>query len=147
MSLTPSTIHPGKRTVRRVKRVGRGNSSGRGTYSSRGLKGQRARSGGKRGLQLKGFKMRLQKVHKLRGFTSRRIKPVTITLAQLEKICNNGEKVTINFLRAKRLIGKTDILVKVVASGTLTKSVHLADCLASKSAIAVIEKAGGTLTF
>lgn len=146
MSLTPSTIHPGKRRGRRVKRVGRGNSSGRGTYSSRGLKGQRARSGGKSGLQLKGFKMRLQKVHKLRGFTSRRIKPVTITLAQLEKVCENGEKVTINFLRQKRLMRKTDTLVKIVGTGTLTKSVHLTDCFASKSAVAAIEKAGGSLT-
>ena len=147
MPMTPSTIHPGKRIGRRVKRVGRGNSSGRGTYSSRGMKGQRARSGGKRGLQLKGFKMRLQKVHKLRGFKSKRERPVTITLAQLEKVCDNGEKVTIKMLRAKRLMRKTDTLVKIVGSGAITKSVHLADCLATKSAIVAIEKAGGTLTF
>lgn len=91
--------------------------------------------------------MRLQKVHKLRGFKSKRVRPITITLAQLEKVCDNGEKVTINFLRGKRLIGKTDMLVKIVGSGALTKSVHLTDCFASKSALTAIEKVGGTLTF
>ena len=39
-----------KTQKRAKKRVGRGNSSGKGTYSGKGLKGQKARSGGRRGI-------------------------------------------------------------------------------------------------
>ena len=61
------TLHnlKSKKGVRKKKRrLGRGNSSGRGTYCGRGQKGQRSRSGGKKGLKLKGFKQSLQKILK-----------------------------------------------------------------------------------
>ncbi len=49
------------------KRVGRGNASGKGSYSGRGLKGQRSRSGGKKGLKLRGLRRLSKRLPKLRG--------------------------------------------------------------------------------
>jgi len=146
MVLKAETIKSGKRIKANTKRVGRGNGSGKGTYASRGLKGQRARSGGKSGLQQRGFKQSLQKVPKLRGFKSKQTKPEIITLAMLEKIAGD-EVITPFVLSKKRMISNPGVGVKVLASGILTKKVILKDCLATKKAVEMIEKAGGKLTF
>lgn len=147
MPLSPHTIKPGKRTKKNVKRLGRGNASGKGTYASRGLKGQRARSGGKGGLQLRGFRQSLQKVPKLRGFKSKKVKPETITLAALERVCEAGQSIDPYKLAELGLVDDPKKGVKIVASGTLTKKLSVTGCVASKGALEQIEKAGGTLTF
>ena len=147
MALGAHTISSKKRTQKNSKRVGRGNSSGKGTYSARGLKGQRSRSGGKGGLQLRGFKQSLQKVPKLRGFKSPHIKPESIALSTLEKVCEVGEVVTPFTLADKGIIDYPKKGVKILGSGELTKKLNLEGCLATKKAVEAIEKAGGTLKF
>lgn len=52
---------------KRVRRVGRGNASGNGTTAGRGTKGQRARTGGKKGLKYKGLRSTLLKLPKFKG--------------------------------------------------------------------------------
>ena len=47
-------------SIKKRKRVGRGNSSGHGTTSGRGTKGQLSRSGGKSRLGFEGGQMPLQ---------------------------------------------------------------------------------------
>ncbi len=66
MIITLSSLKPQKNRKKK-KRVGRGNSSGHGTYSGRGIKGQRSRSGGKKGLKLKGLKVFISQVKKAKG--------------------------------------------------------------------------------
>jgi len=66
--LTLNKLRTNKR--KRTKRLGRGNSSGRGTYCGKGNKGQKARSGGRKGLKLFGLRQTFSKIHKAQGFTS-----------------------------------------------------------------------------
>ncbi|HAZ28425.1 MAG TPA: 50S ribosomal protein L15 [Candidatus Magasanikbacteria bacterium] len=147
MTLQAHTIHPAQGSKRKTKRVGRGNSSGKGTYSARGLKGQRARSGGKAGGQRRGFKKALQKVPKSRGFHSAFVPKQTISLSVLEKKTVLNDVVSPQTLKEKRLIARADRGVKIVATGTLTHAVTVRDCLLSKKAITLIEKAGGKVVF
>ena len=70
MSLALHTIKPFSGSKKKVKRVGRGLGS-RGTYSGRGQKGQKARSGGKKGLKLMGIRRLLLSTPKIRpGFVA-----------------------------------------------------------------------------
>lgn len=147
MSLSPSTIKPAKGSNRKSKRVGRGNASGKGTTAARGTKGQKARSGGKSRRQIRAFKASLQKVPKLRGFkTLQKIKE-TVTLAMLEKVAENGKKITPIFLHKAGVVVNPSNGVKIVASGELKKKVEISNCLASKKAVEMIEKAGGSIKF
>lgn len=147
MTLTTQTIGPGAGARRKSKRVGRGNASQKGTYSSRGLKGQRSRSGGKSGLARLGFKSRLQKVPKLRGFKSDKIKPETVTLSRLSQVCTDGGTITPALLKKLGAVHRPERGVKIVATGAIDKALNISGCLASKKAAEHIEKAGGTITF
>ncbi len=147
MSVTAQTIKAKKRVKPNVKRVGRGNASGKGTYAARGLKGQRSRSGGKGGLKLKGFKAGLQKVPKLRGFKSIAKKPEAVNLSDLERVFKVGEMVTPFVLREKGLIRTPKNGAKIIATGELKKKLQFEGCTATKKAVEIIEKAGGSLKF
>lgn len=145
MSITPTTINAGKRTKKNTKRVGRGNASGKGTYSARGLKGQRSRSGGKGGLRQRAFKAQLQKVPKLRGFKSPHVKPETVTLKTLERVATDGMEINPFVLKELGIISSPKHGAKIVATGELKKKLTFTGCIATKQALAAIEKAGGKL--
>ena len=146
MSLSPSTLSS-KRVKKNTKRVGRGNASGKGNYSARGMKGQRSRSGGKGGLMKRAFKAQLQKVPKLRGFTSPNPKAETVTLAVLEKVAVEGTEITPYFLKQQKVISSVKNGAKIVATGELKKKLTIKNCLATKKAVEAIEKAGGKIIF
>ena len=131
MSLAAHTITKNKGSRKTAKRVGRGNGSGKGTYSTRGLKGQRSRSGGKGGLKRLGFKQALQKIPKLRGFTSLQPKSELVTLQTLE--------------RRKGVVDKPNFGVKIVFKGELNKKIIVKNCKVSKTAAEAITKAGGEI--
>ncbi len=141
--LTPSTISSRGRK-RNTKRVGRGNSSGKGSYSTRGIKGQKARAGAG-GIMRRAFKAQLQKVPKSRGFRSSALKPETVSLSQLNTLASTVSEITPYVLKAHGLINNVRAGVKIVATGELTAKVVLHDCLATKTALQAIEKAGGKL--
>ncbi|PIR03568.1 MAG: 50S ribosomal protein L15 [Candidatus Magasanikbacteria bacterium CG11_big_fil_rev_8_21_14_0_20_39_34] len=147
MTLSAHTIKPNKGSQRRSKRVGRGNGSGKGTTAARGMKGQRARSGGKSGNAARSFKQSLQKIPKLHGFNSLVPKKTTVSLSTLERVCENGSKVTPYFLEKVGVIAHASTGVKIVANGELKKKLDIVGCFASKAAIEAIEKAGGKMTF
>jgi|SRR3989338_4664468 len=144
MTLSVSTIKSAPGARRQSKRVGRGNASQKGSKSGRGTKGQRARSGGKRGTARLGFKPSLQKIPKQRGFTSLYPKSETVTLATLERVALSGDVVTPHYLKVKKTITHPERGVKIVGNTEFTKKIVMRGCLASKSALAAIEKAGGS---
>jgi large subunit ribosomal protein L15 len=147
MALTPGTIKASGGSKRSAKRLGRGNGSGKGTYSGRGLKGQRSRSGGKSGTKRRGFKQSLQKIPKLRGFNSPHTPKHTVTLYTLNRVFQADEVVTPRILMNKGVVSDIKSGVKIVARGKIEKKILIKDCLASKKAIELIEKAGGKLEF
>ncbi len=136
---------PSRKT--RKKRVGRGNASGKGTYAGRGLKGQRARSGGKSGTKLRGFKQSLQKIPKVKGFKSLKPKRETVSLEKLNKYFTDGGLVTPAILKKKGLISRPRNGVKIVGSGKLDKKLTIKGCIASKKAVELIEKKGGKIIY
>jgi large subunit ribosomal protein L15 len=142
MSLTLHTIKPFPKSKKRVKRVGRG-LGGTGTYSGRGQKGQRARSGGKKGLKLKGLKKMLLGIPKARGFRSPYAKMAVVNVGDLDKKFKDGDKINPKALLEKRLIDKMRVGVKILGEGELTKKLTIEGCAVSKSARGKIEKAGG----
>jgi large subunit ribosomal protein L15 len=154
-SLSLSTLAPAQKRQDR-KRVGRGLGSGKGRYSGRGLKGQKARSGshkmraGFEGGQMPAY-MRLPKE---RGHTSKDAMPVGpfrtstqgVNLRDLETRFEAGDDVTIESLKAKRLIRTTRSDVKILGSGELTKKLSITAHAFSAAAREKIEAAGGTAT-
>lgn len=92
---------------RTAKRVGRGNGSGRGTFAGRGVKGQKARTGANSNLPrtfIGGSTALMQRLPKLKGFTSHATKPVTVNIARIAQTFKIGEKVTLLALLEKGVI-------------------------------------------
>jgi large subunit ribosomal protein L15 len=125
------------------KRVGRGGI--RGKTSGRGTKGQRARSGGRGGLQRLGFKLILQRIPKKRGFRSFAGPVASVTVRQLEQLFANNETVTLAKLIRRGLASRLDAQAKIVGSSELMKKFVIDGLLVSAGAKAAIEKAGGSI--
>lgn len=125
-------------------RVGRGNSSS-GNYSGRGMKGQRARSGGKGGLKLRGLKQTILKLKKNRGFTSMHAKLHGVNIEQLEEKFADGAAVTVQALFEAGLIPKKGTKVKILGNGELKKKLTVTAHRFSKTAVEAITKAGGAI--
>lgn len=127
------------------KRVGRGNASGHGTYSSRGLKGQRARSGGKGGLKLKGFKQNLLNLPKFKGMKSKKPKNQIVKISDLVRLFNDGDKINPGTLYEAKLIEKIDMPVKILLDKTdieLNKKYEIINVLLSSKVRSILEKNG-----
>lgn len=127
------------------RRVGRGAGTRRGTYSGRGIKGQRARSGGKGGLKLRGLKQTFMHVPKFKGMKPRFEAAQVVTLSQLEKVATAGDVVTPAYLVEKGLIEQPKARIKVLSRGTLSKKITVSVPV-SATAKAAIEAAGGSVT-
>lgn len=144
MALALHKIKSFPNSRKKVKRVGRGLGS-KGTYSGRGQKGQRARSGGRKGLKLLGMRKIILSTPKLRGFKSPYPKMIAINILSLEKKFNDGERVTPKTLLEKGLLGKMNVAVKILGDGELKKKLTVSGCAVSASAREKIEKAGGKI--
>ncbi|MSR85270.1 50S ribosomal protein L15 [Candidatus Uhrbacteria bacterium] len=144
MPLSLHTLKPkaGSRTKR--FRIGRGPGTGRGKTAGRGTKGQRSRTGGRKGLRLKGMKQMLLGFPKLRGFQSRSQKAVIITLTQLAHF-EEGATVTMQSLRKAGFLLRGEQEIKVVGGGEMKKKMILKGLAVTASAKAAIEKAGGKI--
>ena len=139
------------------KRIGRGLGSGKGRYSGRGLKGQKARSGShKMPAGFEGGQMPIDmRLGKLRGNTSADAMPIgpfrtysqPVNLRDLEERFDAGSEVTPETLKAKRLIRKLTVDVKVLGVGELSKALSVSAHGFSKAAKEKIEAAGGTVTW
>jgi len=135
------TLHNIKKTDgKKKKRVGRGNASGHGTYSTRGIKGQRARSGGRKGLKLKGFKQVLTSIPKKRGFKNFRVKPEVININDINDNFSDGEKINAEILFKKKIIEKRGVKIKILSKGELKlKKLQIENCQMSENARKKIE--------
>jgi large subunit ribosomal protein L15 len=148
MKLSDIADNSGSRKKR--MRVGRGIGSGKGKTSGRGGKGQTARSG----VRIKGFEGGQMPLHRRlpkRGFTNIfRLEFVEINLDRLQQAIDAkliDAKQTIN---AESLV-KAGVLrrardgVRLLGRGELKAKVNVEVHGATKSAVAAVEKAGGTV--
>lgn len=125
------------------KRVGRGIAAGGGKTAGRGTKGQNSRTGGgvRPGFE-GGQNPLMQRLPKLRGFTSHRAPIELIYTGQLGIFAN---KTVDNAALAKAgLVSSPYTKVKVVQKGQLSAKVTVKLQVASQGAVAAIKKAGGS---
>ncbi len=138
------TLTPKDGSTTKPKRLGRGTGSGLGKTSGKGHKGQWARSGGgvRRGFE--GGTMPLIRRLPKRGFHNKFEKTYAIiNLNELEKF-DNGTTVTPELLLDMGIVNnKSNVGLKVLAVGTLTKSLTVYAHKFSEKAKVAIENAGG----
>ncbi|MBU6473311.1 MAG: 50S ribosomal protein L15 [Alphaproteobacteria bacterium] len=149
MKLNQIANNPGAH--KRKDKLGRGSSSGLGKTSGRGVKGAKARTGnavyGFEGGQMP-LHMRLPK----RGFNNifandfAEVNLGRIQKAIDEKKLDASQKITGEMLLKAGLTGKSRDGVRLLAKGELTAKVEIEVAGASKSAVAAVEKAGGSVT-
>ena len=145
MTFTLANLKPSAGSRTHSKRVGRGAGSGHGTTAGPGTKGQRARSGGRRGLAAVGLKRIMQRIPKHRGFTSIHAKAAVVNVEILQERFEAGAVITPAALLEKRLIRDIRSGVKILGQGILTKAFTIKGCDVSGSAKEKIEKAGGKI--
>ena len=127
------------------KRLGRGQGSGQGKTAGKGHKGQNARSGGGVPLGFEGGQTPLFRRIPKRGFTNHTRKEYTIVNVNSLEVFENGTVVTIDLLIEAGIIKKTLDGVKILGNGELSKKLTVKANKFSKSAVVVIEKAGGSV--
>jgi large subunit ribosomal protein L15 len=139
-----NTIQPAEGAKHYKRRVGRGIGSGLGKTSGRGHKGQKSRSGGFHKVGFEGGQMPLQRRLPKRGFKSLAAPyKAEVRLSDLEKL-PVGE-VDILALKQAGVVGELARVIRVIASGELTKKVSLKGLIVTKGAKAAIEAAGGSI--
>ncbi|OGQ96294.1 MAG: 50S ribosomal protein L15 [Deltaproteobacteria bacterium RIFOXYD12_FULL_57_12] len=140
-----SNLSPNPASRKEKKRVGRGQGSGRGGTATRGHKGSKARSGYGVKLGFEGGQMPLQRRLPKRGFNNIFKKEYTIIdLHELDRF-EAGTRIDRAILFQAGLVGKSDLLVKVLANGEITKSLTVVVDKVSAAARQKIEAAGGTV--
>ena len=140
-------LKPKPGSIKRRKRIGRGEGSGHGGTSTRGHKGAQSRSGYSRKLNFEGGQTPLQMRIPKRGFKSPfRTQYVVINLFELQHYAEkfNTSNLDLEFFRNHRIARKKD-KIKVLGKGSLSNNVTVQAHAASESAKTAIEKAGGTL--
>ena len=126
------------------KRIGRGDSSGYGKTAGRGEKGQKSRTGSKSRPFFEGGQIPLFRRLPKRGFKNPdRIVYALVNLNVLESNFNAGDVVDVEALNAKKLLGKGESVIKVLANGELTKALTVKAEKFSAAAAKKIEAAGG----
>ncbi|MFA5003970.1 MAG: 50S ribosomal protein L15 [Candidatus Saccharimonadales bacterium] len=129
---------------RAPRRVGRGIAAGQGKTAGRGTKGQKSRTGSSKRPGFEGGQNPLmQRLPKLHGFRSFKVNSEVVFTEQLNAL---GAKIDTTVLAEKGLITSPYVNVKLLNRGELTKKVDVKLQRASETAIAAVQKAGGSFT-
>ena len=127
----------------RPSRKGRGISAGQGKTAGRGTKGQKARTGHRKmpaGF-MGGQRAIMQAVPKLKGFKSFHPKAEVVYTDRLNELKGKVDNFT---LAEAALISSPFVKVKVITRGELTAKIDLETQFASKIAVEMIKKTGGS---
>jgi large subunit ribosomal protein L15 len=139
-------LRPDSGAKKKRKRVGRGIAAGQGKTAGRGTKGQKARSGGGKGIYFEGGQLPLaRRLPYKRGFTNiRKVYYKPVNLKHLAEFDFDGMTITPELMAALGLIKKPSDPVVVLGDGDLDVVINVQAHRFSKSAKAKIEEAGGT---
>jgi large subunit ribosomal protein L15 len=141
-----SNLKPAKGSVKKNKRLGRGEGSGSGGTASRGHKGQKSRSGYSKKVGFEGGQMPIQRRLPKFGFTNinrKEYKAINISTLQTLAEKLNLDKIDILSMLNAGLISKND-KIKILGNGKLEKKLEVHAHAFSKSAIEAIEAKSGT---
>jgi len=142
-------LKPAKGSVKKGKRIGRGEGSKRGGTATRGHKGQKSRSGYSKKIGFEGGQQPLQRRVPKFGFTNpNRVEYQGVNLDRLQELVDNKKiktKVDKQTLVDNGLAKKKD-LVKILGRGELKAKLDITAHAFSSTAKAAIEKVGGSVT-
>lgn len=141
------TLKPAKGSVKKNKRLGRGQGSG-GSTAGRGHKGAKSRSGYSKKFGFEGGQMPLQRRIPKFGFKNNNkeyFKAVNLDVLDglAEKV--NAESINLSLLIESGLVGRND-KVKILGRGELKRKLSVEAHAFSASASQAIESAGGKAT-
>jgi len=141
-----SNLKPAPGSVKKEKRIGRGEGSGHGGTSTRGHKGAKSRSGYSRKIGFEGGQMPLQRRVPKSGFKNiNRVEYKAINLSTLEALAEKlkTERIDFQTLLTAGLVNK-NALVKILGKGALKRKLEVHAHAFSKSAQEAIEANKGT---
>lgn len=141
------TLTPAKGSVKKRKRIGRGQGSTRGGTSTRGHKGAQSRSGYSRKRGFEGGQMPLQRRVPKRGFKNfNRVEYLGLNLDSVQKLVekHNIQEFSYDKLRELKIVSQT-AKIKILGRGELKSPVNFKVHACSGTAKEAIEKAGGSL--
>ncbi|MBS1657320.1 MAG: 50S ribosomal protein L15 [Chitinophagales bacterium] len=142
-----SNLKPAKGSVKKVKRIGRGQGSGHGGTSTRGNKGAGQRSGTKVKRGYEGGQMPLQRRVPKHGFKNPFRKEFeVINLDRLQELADKMKLSSVDHesLSKHGIISKND-RVKILGRGEIKSKLEVKVNAVSESAKKAIEAAGGTV--
>lgn len=129
---------------RSSKRVGRGIAAGQGKTVGRGTKGQKSRTGkGRRPGFEGGQNPLMQRLPKLPGFTSKRTKAEVVYTGQLGDVGTTVDNFSVFHAG---LTSSPYVRVKLINKGEVAKKATVKLQGASASAVAAVQKVGGSFT-
>jgi large subunit ribosomal protein L15 len=142
-----NSLKPAEGSVKKEKRIGRGQGSGRGGTSTRGHKGAKSRSGYSSKSGFEGGQMPLQRRVPKFGFKNpNRVEYKALNLDAIQELADKIQvsDITVEVMIQNGLTGKND-LVKVLGRGELKSKVNVAAHAFSASAVKAIEAVGGSV--
>ena len=140
-------LSPAKGSIRKRKRIGRGNATGQGRTAGKGHNGYKSRSGASSRLHFEGGQTPLMRRLPKRGFSNHLFKK-NVQIVNLDRIQSLGlEKVDVNILIEQGVIKKANNPVKILGHGDISSSVEVSADMFSKSAVQKIEKSGGKVIY
>lgn len=140
-----SNLKPAAGSVKKSKRLGRGQGSGKGGTSTKGHKGAQSRSGYSRKIGFEGGQMPLQRRIPKFGFTNinrKEYKAINISVLQDLADKKKLKSIDVDTLIDSGFISK-NTLVKILGNGTLTAKLTVKAHAFSKKAKEAIEAAEG----
>jgi large subunit ribosomal protein L15 len=140
-------LRPNPGAKKKRKRVGRGISAGQGKTAGRGTKGQKARSGGGKGVYFEGGQLPLaRRLPFKRGFTNiRKINYKPVNLKRLAEFDFDGIAVSPEVMAAIGLLNKESDPVVVLGDGEISAPLTVMAHRFSATAREKIEAAGGSV--
>jgi large subunit ribosomal protein L15 len=142
-----SNLTPAEGSIKKSKRIGRGQGSGKGGTSTRGHKGAKSRSGYKSKIGFEGGQMPLQRRVPKFGFKNRnRVEYKAVNLDNLQKLVDVSKitEITPEVIIENGLANKKD-LVKILGRGEFSAKVKISAHKFSEAATSAIEAAGGSI--
>ncbi len=143
-----SSLKPAEGSVKKSKRIGRGQGSGKGGTSTRGHKGAKSRSGYSRKIGFEGGQMPLYRRVPKFGFKNiNRVEYIAINVDVLNDLAANKNITSfdVEVLKQNGLISSND-KVKILGRGELTVKINVTAHAISNSARKAIEDKGGIVT-
>jgi large subunit ribosomal protein L15 len=144
-TLSLNNLRPAEGSVKKSKRIGRGQGSGKGGTSTRGHKGGQSRSGYKFKAYFEGGQMPISRRIPKFGFNNiHRVDYHIVNIEQLNRLAEKGiTDITPEVLKSQGIISNLKKPIKILGNGELKYSISVTANKFSQSAKTVIENSQG----